>query len=305
MDIRAAIREQLLSKNYYLAKIAYHLWWHGQSLGKQTLVVYQMGRVGSTSIRDSLEALNLDMSIYQVHALSDQGITQMEQMYWGETPKVFRRALLPETKHVFAGHFLRTQLNTSTAPGKWKVVTLVRDPIARNVSEFFYSVDTTKDDPYLPDFYERYRSDTLNATDLIERFLERFHENSAECQLPLRWFDTEFNVALGIDVFSSDFPKSKGYQILREESADVLLVKLEKLDQCYSQAFDEFLGLGEFPLVTANTASQKRYYPAFKSFMDHVHLPASYVSSMYDSRYMTHFYSTEEIRGLWNKWHKQ
>lgn len=245
------------------------------------------------------------MPIYHVHALSDQGIIQMEQMYWGETFKVFRKSLLPETQHVFASHFLRAQLNKRSTHEKWKVVTLVREPIARNVSEFFFSIDTTKHDPHLPDFYEMYESNAINTSKLIDRFVERFHENSEDSQLPLKWFDNEFKTVLGIDVFSSDFPKSKGYQIIREELTDVLLLKLEKIQECYSDAFNEFLELSELRLRRANTARQRKYYPAFKSFMDLVDLPASYVSTMYNSKYMRHFYDDEEINILWNKWHKQ
>jgi hypothetical protein len=304
MSIKAVIMDHLLNRNYYLAKISSHLWWYVNSLGKQPLIIYQMGKVGSTSILHSLQASVPDIPVYQVHVLSSQGILRMERKYWGETPRVFRKSLLPETKHVFASHFLRAQLNRDFNQKRWKVVTLVRDPIARNVSEFFYSVDTTKYDPHLPDFYERYQSKTIGTAELIERFIERFHENSEEYQLPLRWFDTEFKAVLGIDVFSGDFPKSKGYQIIHGEFAEVLLLKLEKIHKCYSEAFNEFLNLGEFRLLTANTARQKKYYPAFKSFMSLVDLPSSYVSNMYASKYMRHFYTDEEINILWEKWHK-
>lgn len=304
MSIVPAIRDQFVSKNYYLSRMYYHLSWYLKSRGKAPLVIYQMGKVGSTSIRTSLEALNLGMPIYQVHALSDRGITRLERMYWGDTFKVFRTSLLPETKHVFASYYLRTKMNESLVP-KWKVVTLVRDPVARNVSEFFYSVDTTKADPHLPDFYDRYESGMIGTAELIGRFLERFHEDSEEYQLPLQWFDTEFKTALGIDVFSIDFPKSKGYQILSGEFADVLLMKVEKLQQCASEALGQFLKLAEFRLVTANTANQKRYYPAFKSFMDRVDLPASYLRRAYGSKYMTHFYEREEIDLFRSRWRKQ
>lgn len=305
MVLKSIFIEKLLSRNYYLARVFSHLWWSTKSHGKQPLVIYQMGKVGSMSILYALRSSNLDMPIYHVHALSDQGIIQMEQMYWGETFKVFRKSLLPETQHVFASHFLRAQLNKRSTHEKWKVVTLVREPIARNVSEFFFSIDTTKHDPHLPDFYEMYESNAINTSKLIDRFVERFHENSEDSQLPLKWFDNEFKTVLGIDVFSSDFPKSKGYQIIREELTDVLLLKLEKIQECYSDAFNEFLELSELRLRRANTARQRKYYPAFKSFMDLVDLPASYVSTMYNSKYMRHFYDDEEINILWNKWHKQ
>ena len=101
-------------------------------------------------------------------------------------------------------------------------------------------------------------------------------------QLPLRWFDTELRVVLGIDVFSSDFPKSKGYQIFHRESADVLLPKLESVRVCSSEAFSAFLNVSELRLLAANVPRQKRYYPAYKSFIDLVDLPADVVSNTYD-----------------------
>lgn len=304
MNIRTTLKERFLSKNYYLTKASYHLWWHLNLLNKQPLIIYQMGKVGSTSIRDSLEALKLDMPVYQVHALTAQGIDRLERLYYGETSRVFQHSLLPETKHVFAGHFLRTRLeNRSRTFKNWKIITLVRDPIARNISQFFYSVDTSKYDPHLPDFYERYGASKLSVAELLERFLERFHENSVEFQLPLIWFDTEFRAALGIDIYSRNFPRSKGYQIFYTEFADILILKLESLNQIACEAFDTFLGIEEFELVTSNAAKQKEYYPVYKSFIDLVNLPAAYIDKMYSSKYVKHFYSTQEIGSFWERWH--
>lgn len=305
MNIQDGIKYQLLLRNYYLAKVSYHLWFYANTHRKQPLVIYQMGKVGSTSILASLAVSNLHMPIYQVHVLSAQGIREMEKKYYGETSSVFRKSLLPETKHIFASHFLRTQLKKRLHTEKWKVITLVRDPIARNVSEFFYSIDTTKDDPHLPNFYKRYESNNIETEELLERFLERFHEKSEECQLPLRWFDTEFKSVLGIDIFSTDFPKSKGYQIVEGDHADVLILKLERIHEYCSEAFSQFLNLNEFSLVTANAARQKKYYPAFKSFMKLVDLPSGYVSKMYESKFVKHFYDDEEINFFWEKWHKR
>lgn len=304
MGIKTSTENKLLSRNYYLTKLSSHFWWYIKSLGKAPLVIYQMGKVGSTSILYALYASNLDMPIYQVHVLSAHGIMKMEQKYWGKTPKAFRKSLLPETKHLFASHFLHAQLNKDLASNKWKIVTLVRDPIARNVSEFFYSVDTTKYDPHLPNFYKQYHSKAISTTELIQRFLERFHENSEEYQLPLKWFDTEFKAVLGIDVFLSDFPKSQGYQIIRGKFADVLLLKLEKLRECSSKAFNRFLNLKDFRLGIANAAQQKRYYPVYKSFINNVDLPDSYVNSVYNSKLVRHFYTNEEISAFRKKWHK-
>jgi hypothetical protein len=263
-----------------------------------------MGKVGSTSILFSLQALNLEMPIYQVHVLSEQGIDKFEKMYWGDAPRFFRESLLPETKHIFTSHFLRAQLNKSAASKRWKVVTLVRDPIARNVSEFFYSVDTTKFDPYLPDFYERYLTRSISTREIVERFIERFHENSEDCNIPLRWFDVELKPVLGIDVYSRDFPKAKGCQFYEGHFADVLLLKLERVDEIVNDAFKEFLSIKKFKLLTTNTANQKRYYSAYQDFLREVNLPIAYIDTIYNSKVVQHFYSAEEINAFRRKWHK-
>lgn len=294
---------KLVRKNYFLTKLLYELKFRRNSIGSHPIIILQMGKVGSTSILHSLQATSLFSDVLQVHTLSNSGIREMEKRYWGHTPVLLRKSLLPETTHVFISHSLMSLLRR-TPNGHWKIITLVRDPIARNVSEFFYSVDTTKSDPHLPDFYTRYRSGDLKTSDLIDRFLERFSESSREYEVPLNWFDVEFRDALGVDIFSSEFPVSKGYQIINTSDFEILILKLESLRECYRSAFREFLGLHNLILNTANAASQKDYSAAYNSFIREVRLPYSYVSKVYQSKLVRHFYHDQEIDQFVIKWHK-
>lgn len=302
--IKATITDRIFKHSYYLARMAYQLKHAIYTAGKDPVVIFQMGKVGSTSILLSLEKATPDTPLYRVHTLSKQGLMEMEQAYFGDTPKLLRRSLLPETRHVYLGHFLHGVLKKGTSSRKWKFITLVRDPIARNVSEFFYSVDTTKHDPYLPDFYKQYHADEITPDFLLRRFVQVFALNSPGYLLPLNWFDDEFKPVLGIDVYSYEFPKSKGYQVIRKDHVEVLILKLEKLSSVVSEAIAEFLGLSDFTVVKANTARQKQYYPAYEQFMRHVNLAPSYVESMYSSKYMRHFYSEEEIAAFSTTWQK-
>jgi hypothetical protein len=237
--------------------------------------------------------------------LSADGIRRMEQMYWGNTPKLLRKSLLPETEHIYVSHFLHHQWNKKNSDRKWKFISLVRDPIARNVSEFFYSVDTTKVEPYLPNFYELLESRSIHMPDLIEAFLLSFHPESEDFNLPLIWFDDEFKKFLNVDVYSLEFPKTQGYQIIKNGSSDILILKLESLMDCYQQAFSEFLNLDDFRLITANVAGQKKYYPVYKGFIKEVNLPENYINKMYESKYVKHFYTQKEIEGFRMKWQRQ
>ena len=144
----------------------------------------------------------------------------------------------------------------------------------------------------------------ITTETLIQRFLEIFNEESPEFLLPLRWFDRKFAAVTGIDVYANQFHKERGYMRYRSKGFDVLLLKLENLRQCSREAFSEFLEIPDFRLLEANLSSQKRYYPAYKDFIQSVNIPESYLSKVYNSKYVQHFYTAEEIESFWQKWRK-
>ena len=56
----------------------------------QPIVIYQMGKVGSSSVYSSLKALKLDNPVYHVHFLTPQGINWAETIYKSEFPRRHR-----------------------------------------------------------------------------------------------------------------------------------------------------------------------------------------------------------------------
>ena len=109
-------------------------------------------------------------------------------------------------------------------------------------------------------------------------------------------------MALGFDIYSTEFPKDQGYQIIRLNNFDILALKLEQLSGCYHEAFNQFLGLENFDLVIANTSTQKKYFPIYREFISNINLPTSFVKELYSSKYVKHFYSDQEIQVLQRKW---
>ncbi|RMF29402.1 MAG: hypothetical protein D6759_13910, partial [Chloroflexi bacterium] len=253
-------------------------------LGKEPLIVYQMGKVGSSTVVASLEALSLDSPIYHIHTLTWEGIRSGERIYraiYGDSrPPSFSRM-----KHLLASRHLRRQLDRGVRGPRWKVITLVRDPIARNISDFFQLIDW-----WLPHFLPRYEAGEATIEEAIATFLERYYHDE-----PLNWFDIELKASLGIDVFATPFPKSTGYQVYQGEGVDLLVLKLERLDECAPEAFRAFLGVERFELIRANVSSDKMYGDAYRAFVKAIRLPDSYIEQMYTSRYVRHFYSDEEI----------
>lgn len=290
--MRAA--KQLIQSNEQLATA----WWHmqmrlGEARGRETVVVYQMGKVGSSSIVASLHALREKMQVHHVHTLTPQGIAAAEAIY-AQIEQETGINTYARSRHLQSSRYLAQRLHRPAPSGdrRWKVITLVREPISRNVSSFFQVIDH-----HLPNFVARYEAGELGIEAVTSAFLERFDHDQV-----LNWFDAEARPALGIDVFAGEFEQERGYTIYRGDHCDLLLLKLETLDACASAAFREFLGIEDFTLVRSNVAEEKAYATAYQQFKRTLSLPEWYLEKMYSSRYMQHFYSQAEIAAFATKW---
>lgn len=194
--------------------------------------------------------------------------------------------------HLVVSKYLRKQLDNGLADKNWKVITLVREPIARNMSAFFQNIER-----FFPGFSKKYNSGTLAIEEVIETFF-----NSYPHDLPLHWLDLEIEAVFGIDVFSSEFPRSKGYSIFNNGTIDLLLIRLESLASCYEEALSEFLGVTTEDLASVNMATDKGYYSAYLEFKDAIVFPSEYLEKMYTSKYAKHFYGEQEIHSFRARW---
>ncbi|MGV2829104.1 putative capsular polysaccharide synthesis family protein [Myxosarcina sp. GI1(2024)] len=267
----------------------------GSNLSQPEVIVYQMGKVGSSTIVKSLQKLDLDFKVYHVHALSEQRIEELENTY---------RAHFDRTRvihsHLLESLYLRKQIKRNERQQKWKVITLVRDPIARNFSSFFQNVQHQRGYDWQKKLHTS--SPDVLSKELQKIFLENLDNNFKI--LDLDWFDRELKTVFGVDVFAKKFDPDKGYEIYQGEKADVLLLKLETLNRCANNAFREFLQLENFTLSKKNIGRNKLYKQVYKSFLNDIKLPEAYIEEMYTSQFVRHFYSNSEINYFTNRWRK-
>lgn len=271
--------------------------------GAGSVVVYHMGKVGASALVNSLHAHNPRLQIYQVHTLTRKGITEAEAIYrvMGQNTG---QTMTARARHLLRSRDLRKRMQRLLYGQKWKVITLVREPIARNIASFLQTIDYP-----LPNFRARYCAGELDLATVRKIFLQQFDHGHV-----LRWFDEELQRALGINVFLSGFPKEKGYQIYTGERCELLLIKREKLKECAATALAEFLGIQDFsPAAAAMTGErelgdldynldQNLERDLYRDFCSGLQLPQRYVNALYDSQYMQHFYSQAEITAFTAKW---
>ena len=279
--------------------------WSGR---KDPIVVYQMGKVGSTTLLASLDAsapVTSRYSIYHAHRLTPEGLEQIEQLR-AEARSRLRNSLSRRrlrSEDIWSARWLSKRVRDSRSRHRWRVVTLVREPIARNISSFFQNLETR----LYYDYDSRLRYDSLDAVaaEVTRLFLENYLEDRAIERIdlnPLTWFDSELQKVFGLDVYATEFDKARGYQIYDGERARLLLMRLEDLDRIHGEALKEFLDVESFTLVKANTGRAKAYSELYKTFLDNLVLPAEYVDELYASRYARHFYTEQEIQTFRGRW---
>lgn len=291
MGIKGKIKNAVLSnlcRSYTLAK-----WMNVSSLRHayegydSGVVIFQMGKVGSSSIYESLKRVEPDLPVYHAHVLTPSQLDATEaltKVHW----EAHRNPM-----HLWHSLVLRDKLKKPVRQ-KWKVITLVRDPIARNISAFFQTKHL------LSNADQQTLLSSTDAEELMELFLANFYAHEA----PINWFDKELEPVFGVDVFDRPFPREAGYCIYEGDMADVLLIRLEDLARCQTAAFQDFLGLKNFELKKTNVGKDKSYSQAYARMLNCIGLPETYVEQMYGSKFAQHFYGQEELTKFSRRWLK-
>jgi len=174
-----------------------------------------------------------------------------------------------------------------------QVISLVRDPIARNVSAFFA--------PSVNLLHGRLQAHAEYDPRLLREFLEVFPEEQHEW--PLVWFDEIFKPATGVDIYATRFPKQKGYGIYEGAQYRALVIRTEDLSNKLAGALAEFLDLPDGAAITVEHEARGEYYTdLYMDFLAKVAIPESYIERMYESKYANHFYSKAALRRFAKRW---
>lgn len=247
------------------------------------IIVYQMGKVGSSSVINSLEKQAI-LPSFHAHFLFKH--PDNRSFY---DPDVFLIAnlKLDREKQIRKGIFL---YNKIIAPKKQvKIISLTREPIGRNIAAFFQNFERETG--------KKYEQSNFTPQELTDIFIKFFPHS-----MTLRWFDIHVKPFLDIDVYEYPFPKEQGFINIHKNNVDLLILKLETPDLVKEKAIAEFLGLKEFKLVNTNVGEDKNYRDMYKKFKQNLKLPLSYVEEMCGSKYFNHFYTEEEIKKVYSQW---
>jgi hypothetical protein len=242
------------------------------------ILIYQMGKVGSTSLS---------------RALGDRAI-QIHNFYpnnepWAQRPH-YRLGLARRLGH---GLFYRAIRRGARRRRSLKIITLVRDPIARNISMYFEDLHYR-----LAYYFTEVKPNVSRRAD-IDVLSDCFKETFGH-RYPLEWFDREFKRLTGVDVYEHAFDRKTGYAKIEEGPTSVLILQVERLKDNWS-VVEEFCGL-RLPWREDNLAARKWYAAPYSEFVSKFSMSANELDEIYSSRYATFFYSEEALAAFRRRW---
>lgn len=259
---------------------------------KNPILVYQMGKVGSSTVTKTLKKA-LNTPVYHVHFLTDDGLKMQAEAFLK-----YRHHDLPV--FVKQAQAIKSKIEQKTN-NKWKIITLVRDPIARDISDLFQN-------------FQRLLGEHLDSSGkikdinkIIELLQAKFANYNQESDFASTWFDRELKTRFNVDVYDYPFDQEQGFSIINHHQADILVMRLENLNQSLNQACQEFLGihLTEQDIANKNVSQDKQYFDDYKYVVKNIIIPRETCQKIYASKYVRHFYTQEMIDKFISKWSKK
>jgi len=232
------------------------------STPRDIVFVYQMGKVGSSSVYLSLRHDASQFAVVHAHSMSEHSTA-------------------------FSVRYIKRMM-TSKRRRRLFIISLVREPVSRNVSAFFQNFKR-----YMGCQAHHYLGD-------LDRLKQVFLDSYPH-EIPLTWFDTHIRPQFGFDVYSQPFHKE--VPLTMGDDGIHLLVMRSDLDDRKKESFIcDFLGISSLRLTPHNVSSVKAYAELYSRFLRHVKFDAKYLERMIHSKYFAHFFEASEARAVLQQW---
>lgn len=235
-------------------------------------VVYTMGKVASSSVYLAISAA--DLPVFHIHTLRGDRLRQMAQEWLG-------RGEFPPP-HVSVSMAFRDSIFLD--PEQCLYISLVRDPIARNLSAFFQIL--------------RYQKPEIrNCTDpdeLFRHFIDTYPHN-----IPHGWFDWEFNEMLGIDVYADEFDTESRFTWNPEKRT--VIFRTDCADEVKSRVLSDIIGR-DILVRRSNDGGKKDYSRLYNGAKESAHYTSDFIRNAFSSRFACHFWTVQEREAMIDKW---
>ena len=238
----------------------------------EPVVVYTAPKTGSTSIEAALAAAGLRAAkVHFLHRLHDRAEAHG------------RATGLARETHHFVEARLKARL--PGACGRWRVLTLVRDPVAQRLSGAFQAPEVQGLDP--------------TDARAVRRAVSADVERMAARGRPFRWFAEEIGLSFDVDP-AAGFDAEAGAGRVSGRGAEILLLKTEALGRL-GPAVSRFVGR---PLALGHRNRRDATADAgcYRAVRDELRLPRATLDAIYADPLARAVYTPAELAGFRARW---
>lgn len=185
-----------------------------------------------------------------------------------------------------------------------RVISLVRSPVDNMASTFARFEFGEKRSTHLT---EPGTGSPVGKSNFSEAFRLHYLESGRYLH-PLEWFDTEFRVALGVDVYERPFDREAGFTKFAHGPFEILILRTELTDDVKSRLVSDFLGVDGFKMLPPTTrvgrtpdlapgrpGAQSIYGREYKALRETLSVPEEYLDRIVASRFARHFFPEGEL----------
>lgn len=237
------------------------------------VIVYTAPKTGSTSVEGALDAAGIpSVKAHFLHRHHRKSVARL------------REAGRPLERHHLVERRLRGRLPVGDGP-RWRVISLVRDPVAQRLSGSFQAPGVAG----------------LDLSDLasLRRHVAGKIEDMARSGRAFAWFAAELGESFGVDP-AADFDARAGFGRSEGRGADVLVLKTEALDGL-APVISGFVGR-DLALERRNERHATPDAERYREAREGLRFDAGTLDAIYDTPAGRAFYTEEERMAFRARW---
>jgi hypothetical protein len=236
-----------------------------------------MGKVGSLSIYYALKNDWLT-PVFHVHSLSET-----EQKFYEE--ECFKRGILPGSRSAIP--MINRQILMNKRP--YKIITLVRNPIDRNLSAFFEAFEY-----YMGIPAEKYQGSVAELELKFHQFLP--HNYATD------WFQDYFYQQTGVNIYDFEYDKRQKYQFISTQNIEILVMDVALDDTTKEKLVADFTHRQLVIIDRKNVRESTAAAGLYKEFKSGIRFSKNYLSGLLETQYFNHFFDEDSKLETLQKW---
>lgn len=242
------------------------------------ILIFTMAKVGSLSIYFSLKKSIPKTTLFHIHHLKQSEISKNIKL-------CFDNGIYPGSRSPVP--IILSEIINVKRP--YKIISLFRDPIERNISAFFEAFELYVGCP--PEKY----MESLEELETI------YHEKLPH-HYAINWFDEHLYTSTGIDIYQKPFNHDAGAMSFSKDNVSILILNSAIADDNKARFISDFTNAKNIVIENRNITADSKAADLYSRFKNTIKFEEKYLNNLYNSKYAKHFFTDSQRQAAINKW---